>query len=205
MLAIIDSGIANVRSVANAFAAIDCETVITADRGVLCRADRLVLPGVGAFADGMKNLRERGLLDALEEKVRQGGTPLLGICLGMQLLTETGSEHGEHPGLGWIAGRTIAFDFAGPELRVPHVGWNNVTIERREPRFAGLPEDPDFYFVHSFHVAPTHAGSIAATCDYGGRFVAAIVQGNVAGVQFHPEKSHKVGLALLKNFARWEP
>ena len=201
MIAIINSGIANVQSVANAFEALGCDAVITADAQAIRDARAVVLPGVGAFADGMKNLRACGLVEVLHEQVMDRGKPLLGICLGLQLLTQTGFEHGEHAGLGWVPGVAQRLTPADPALHVPHVGWNDCTIVRRAPLFAGLPERPTFYFVHSYHVVPAAEDAVAATCDYGGPFVAAVVQNNLMAVQFHPEKSHRDGLAVLKNFA----
>lgn len=203
MIAIVNSGIANVQSVANALEAVGATARITTRADDIRDAGRIVLPGVGAFGDGMQKLRERGLIDVLREQAVDRGKPLLGICLGMQLLTEVSSEHGTNAGLGWIAGRTGPLRPRDPDRRIPHVGWNDCVIVQRQPLFSGLPDTPTFYFVHSYRVHLAEDGDVAATCDYGGPFVAALARENLLAVQFHPEKSHSHGLAVLKNFANW--
>lgn len=163
-------------------------------------ADFIVLPGVGAFGDGMRNLNELGLVVPLKEEVLHKGKPFLGICLGMQLLAATGTEFGVHEGLGWIKGAVIRIEPGDPGLRVPHIGWNSLTVRVPHPLFQGLQEEPAFYFVHSYQFVPDDRSHISTTCDYGGEIVAAVQNENIYGVQFHPEKSHREGLTVLKNF-----
>jgi len=160
-----------------------------------------VLPGVGAFADAMANLRERDLIEPVLRHI-SAGKPFLGICLGLQLLFETGYEDGTHVGLGVLAGVCERFDVDGTmSLKVPHMGWNQLTVCRPAPLLAGLPEGAGVYFVHSYHVVPRDRGVIATTTDYGRPFVSSVWRDNVMATQFHPEKSQKVGLAMLANFA----
>ena len=206
MIAIVDYGMGNVRSVCNALDFLGEEAVITADRQALARADRLILPGVGAFGDAMRQLRERQLVDALTREVREQGKPLLGICLGMQLLARCSSEHGDHDGLGWIDADVRRLALPDDTLKVPHVGWNDVTPTTCHPLFFGLKRGEFcFYFVHSFHVVCDGPAAVAATCDYGETFTAAVCRDNIFATQFHPEKSQDNGLQLLKNFASWTP
>lgn len=181
-----------------------CEADITSDPAAIRTASRLVLPGVGAFDHGMRNLAERGLIDVLNEMVIGRRIPVLGICLGLQLMSR-GSEEGALPGLGWLAADTIRFKFPSSEsLRVPHMGWNSVTRTRETFLSRSLPDDARFYFVHSYHVRCDDAADVALTANYGGDVVAGAVRGNVAGTQFHPEKSHRFGLALLGAFVEWD-
>jgi glutamine amidotransferase len=206
MIAIVDYGMGNVRSVYNALDFLGEEAVITSDPDALGRADRLILPGVGAFGDAMRQLQERGLIEVLAREVIQRSKPFLGVCLGMQLLARCSTEHGVHAGLGWFDAHVRRFEFAGEKLKVPHVGWNDVTPTTCHPLFAGLkPGQFCFYFVHSFHVECDTASAIAATCDYGHTFCAAIYRDNVFATQFHPEKSQDNGLQMLRNFASWTP
>jgi len=200
MIAIIDYEMGNLQSVVNAFEFLGYETCISKDRKMLQEADALVLPGVGAFEDGMKNLEKDGLADFLFEEVVKKGKPFLGICLGMQLLAEEGFEGGQHKGLGWIKGKAVKLETGGKKLRLPHIGWNNITVKKEEPLFSGIREDFNFYFVHSFHL-DCDSNIISATCDYSQTFAAAIQKDNIFATQFHPEKSHAIGLSLLKNFA----
>jgi glutamine amidotransferase len=196
-IGIIDYGMGNLLSVRNALAAVGAEVRLVTRGEELADAHAIVLPGVGAFGSGMAGLRERGFVDALEREVRERRKPMLGICLGMQLLATRGTEGGEHRGLCWIDATVTRLDVRS-DLRVPHIGWNDV--QGRGALFAGIPELASFYFVHSFHVVPASPTAVAGTTEYGDHFVSAIEHENVYGVQFHPEKSHKHGLALLKNF-----
>lgn len=197
---IVDYGMGNLRSVANAFEFQGCRVHITSSAAELRSAERIVLPGVGAFGEAMEKLRNRELIPVLEDAVLHRHVPFLGICLGMQLLAERGLEHGDHSGLGWIGGTVNPITPSEPNLRVPHVGWNVVQPKSTSILFRDMPAEPTFYFVHSFHLAPTDPRSIAATCHYGEELVVAIERENIFGTQFHPEKSHKSGLRLLNNF-----
>jgi len=199
-IAVVDYGMGNLRSVANAFSALGHPPVIAKDPEGIRGADRIVLPGVGAFGDAMRNLRDAGWLEALEEEVMGGGKPFLGICLGMQLLATFGTEHGRHSGLGWIPGKAIRLGEGDPGLRVPHVGWNDVRLVRVGRLYAGLTAPQSFYFVHSYVFVPDDKSVVSGTCDYGGEFAASVEWKNIHAVQFHPEKSHAAGLAVLRNF-----
>jgi glutamine amidotransferase len=209
-VAIVDYGSGNLRSAAKAFeraAAANggARIVVTADPDAVRRADRIVLPGVGAFAECMRGLTAvAGLRDALEEAVRRQGRPFLGICVGMQLMAERGVEFGTHPGLGWIAGEVRAIEPVGG-LKVPHMGWNDVTARAAEPLFADLAPGEPMYFVHSYALHARAAGDVAATADYGGAVTASVRHANMAGTQFHPEKSQAAGLRLIANFLKWRP
>lgn len=198
MVVIIDYGMGNLFSVKNAFDAIGAESVISNDSKDLKKADKIILPGVGAFPDGMKNLKKRGFIEVLKKEVLEKEKPFLGICLGMQLLATDGEEHKLTKGLGWIPGHVRKFNVQN-NLRIPHMGWNDVFIKKENPLFESV-KDPVFYFVHSYHIVPKDSRVVIATCNYGEEFVAAIQKGNIFGVQFHPEKSQKCGLELLKNF-----
>ncbi|HET7568275.1 MAG TPA: imidazole glycerol phosphate synthase subunit HisH [Gaiellaceae bacterium] len=198
-VSIVDYGMGNLRSVANAFAAVGGEPEIVTRAEQLAEAERIVLPGVGAFADGMRNLREGGWDEALEEEVRRKGKPFLGLCVGMQLLASVGLEHGETEGLGWVPG--VCERLAnGNGLRVPHIGWNDVEFTKPEGLYAGLEGSDSFYFVHSYVLRPEDGSVVSGVCDYGGPFAASIEAGNVRAAQFHPEKSHRAGLRMLANF-----
>lgn len=196
---IVDYGMGNVRSVENALAVIGCRPFVSADPSDAMRADAFVLPGVGAFGEAMRNLRASGMADALSHEVLTRRKPILGVCLGMQLLGESSDEGGHHAGLGWIPARVTAIP-QEPGLRVPHMGWNDVTIVTPEPLFSTPEARRSFYFAHSyvFSCAPE---LVAATFEYGGRHVAAFRKDNIFGTQFHPEKSSEAGTALLRNFA----
>ncbi|HEY4135986.1 MAG TPA: imidazole glycerol phosphate synthase subunit HisH [Alphaproteobacteria bacterium] len=211
-IVIVDYGSGNLRSAAKAFAraADDAglgETVaVSADAKALAQADRIVLPGVGAFGDCKRGLEALpGMIDALNEQVLVKKKPFFGICVGMQLMAEVGLEHGEHKGLGWIKGTVEAIAPADPALKVPHMGWNELRMTRPHPLFAGLEANRDAYFVHSYHLKPTDAADVLATVDYGGPIVAAVGRENIVGTQFHPEKSQANGLAIIANFLRWRP
>jgi len=200
-VAVVDYGMCNLDSVRRAFEELGAQPFVTDEPSELEHADQIVLPGVGAFPDAMRNLRARGLDDALTKQVIDNGAPFLGICLGMQLIAAKGFEVAETAGLGWVDGDVVRFDARTGE-RIPHVGWNDVEVEvdRALPLFAGIPPHADFYFVHSFHLACRDRRDVLATTPYGGGFVAAVNRDNVFGVQFHPEKSQRHGLRLLRNF-----
>lgn len=203
MIAILDYGVGNLFSLRSSFRAIGAEAAVTADPAVIARADRLVLPGVGAFRDAAKKLRASGL-DRILLSEAKAGKPLLGICLGMQLLFESSSEYGEHPGLGLLPGHVTGM--AGripPELKIPHIGWNALHITRMYPLLSNIREGDCVYFVHSFFAADCDASTIAVT-DYGIPVTAAVARGSVMGCQFHPEKSGAVGLAILRAFCETE-
>ena len=199
-IAIVDYGMANLRSVQKAFEAVGHAAEITADPDRVARATKVVLPGVGAFQDAIARLRETGLADAVVRHIDQGA-PFLGICLGMQLLFTRSHEDGLHDGLGLLGGDVVRFP-ERPGLKVPHMGWNTLRLTRPEcPLFADLPPDPAVYFVHSYHPAPADPGVTAAEADYPDGFTAVVRRENVYATQFHPEKSQLVGLRMLKNFA----
>jgi len=197
-VAIIDYGVGNLRSVEKAFAATGCDAVVTSDREVLRHADRLVLPGVGAFGACMNALIERGFDLLLRERVA-AGTPLLGVCVGMQMLFEESEEFGTTPGLGFLRGRVRRFPGG---LVVPQVGWNQIRQRTAHPLFKGIEDGAFFYFVHSFYCEPAESGVILGETDYGLNYTSVVAQDNICGVQFHPEKSQTEGLRLLSNFAQ---
>jgi glutamine amidotransferase len=202
MLAVIDYGIGNLRSVLNALRHLGREPTPVAAGSEIGGAKAIVLPGVGAFGDTMANLRQRGFDQSLQQEVIEKKKPFLGICIGMEILLSRSFEHGEHKGLGWIEGDVIRFEPTEnePKLRVPHVGWNNVRFARPDPLIDGLGDEQDFYFVHSYYCAPKAKDVVLGACDYGVPFASIIGCDNIYGVQFHPEKSHRAGVALLKNW-----
>jgi len=211
-LAIIDYGSGNVRSVRRALEAaanaseISLDVDLTDDADRIRRADRLVLPGVGHFADCAAGLAAReGVTEAMVEAVFRKGVPFLGVCVGMQLMAEVGREDVETRGLGWIPGAVERIRPKDPALPVPHMGWNVLTDIKPHPVLAGLGPEPQVYFVHSYALTPENRAHVAARCDYGGAFVAAVARDNLFGTQFHPEKSQKAGQILLANFLRWTP
>ncbi len=183
--------------------------MLTSDPEVVRRADRVVLPGVGAFADCRAGLDAvPGMVEALTEAVQVRGKPFLGICVGMQLLAERGREHGVTEGLGWVRGEVDRITPADAHLKVPHMGWNTLSTVCEHPLLAGIPTGEKglhAYFVHSYHLKPADGLDLVATTDYGGTITAMVAHGNVAGTQFHPEKSQTLGLALLANFLKWHP
>ena len=204
MVAIVDYGVGNLFSLKSSFAAIGVEAIVTSDADELRRADRIVLPGVGAFGDAADKLRQSGLFEVVRE-LAAGGKPLLGICLGMQLLFERGYEYGEHEGLGLITGevRPIS-EVIGEGLKIPHIGWNALKLEgEKHPLLRYINEGDCVYFVHSFYGKNTD-GSVIATAEYGAPLTAAVARGNVMGCQFHPEKSGEVGLNILRAFCQEE-
>src|SRR4051794_1136075 len=199
MIAIIDYGMGNLRSVQKALEAVGHEATVTSDPDQVRRADKAILPGVGAFADAIAELRRTGLGEAFVEAVR-AGKPCLGVCLGLQLLFDVSEEDGEHRGLGLIPGRVVRFASA-PGLKIPLMGWNTLRIKRLAPIFAGLAPDPSVYFVHSYHAVAERPEDVAAESDHPGPFTAAVWRENLLACQFHPEKSQRVGLAMYANFA----
>lgn len=201
MNVLVDYGMGNHGSIINMLKKIGYQAQISSDPQVVLAAEKLILPGVGAFDNGMENLKSRDLIGVLNECVLEKKTPVLGICLGMQLITKR-SEEGILPGLCWIDARTIHFDFGGEEkLKVPHMGWNTIDIHKETILFKNMEEiEKRFYFVHSYHVECENSDDIAATSTYGITFTAAIQHENIYATQFHPEKSHKFGMQVLKNF-----
>ena len=199
MVAIIDYGVGNLFSLQSSFAAIGQEAVVTADPAIIRRADKVLLPGVGAFRDAAEKLKKSGM-DAVVKDEAARGKPLLGVCLGMQMLFDKSYEYGEYEGLGLLRGsvRPIA-DVIPPELKIPHIGWNALRFTRQTPLFGRIHDGDCVYFVHSYYAADC-AESIVATTEYGGVLTAAVAQGNVYGCQFHPEKSGDVGLNILRAF-----
>jgi len=211
-VALIDYGSGNLRSAEKALAraarerATGHEIVVTNDPATVANAERIVLPGVGAFGDCMNGLSAiAGMIDALRDAVLKRGVPFLGICVGMQLLASVGREFGDHAGLGWIEGEVDRLTPADPALKIPHMGWNELEIVRPHSLFAGIAPGANVYFVHSYAMRPIDPSHVLATTDYGGAFASAVGRDNIAGVQFHPEKSQAVGLTLLGNFLEWRP
>jgi len=215
LVAIVDYQSGNLHSAAKALeraareSGIAAEIAVTSDPGTVKRADRIVLPGVGAFGDCYRGLESTpGMIEALHEAVAANGRPFFGICVGMQLLADRGLEHGIHKGLGWIGGEVSLIQPADKALKVPHMGWNTLSYLRSHPLFEGIPGGPEgwhAYFVHSYQFQAQDQNDVVAVADYGGPVTAAIARGNIAGSQFHPEKSQKLGLKLISNFLRWRP
>jgi glutamine amidotransferase len=201
MLVIVDYGLGNLGSIANMTGRLGAQPVVSSDPEVLRAADRLILPGVGVFDRGMQNLRERGLVEVLSQKALDERVPVLGLCLGMQLLTR-GSEEGNEPGLGWLDAETVRFHFDGNggNLKVPHMGWSDVSLRRPHYLFRDGDDERRYYFVHSFHVVCSDPELVVGETMYGYPFSSIVAQDNIVGVQFHPEKSHRYGKALLQNF-----
>ncbi|KQZ82801.1 imidazole glycerol phosphate synthase subunit HisH [Mesorhizobium sp. Root157] len=214
-VAIIDYGSGNLRSATKAFqraareAGIDVEIELTADARRVLSADRIVLPGVGAYADCAAGLHAvDGMWEAVEEAAIAKGRPFLGICVGMQLMSERGLEKTVTKGFGWIAGDVKEITPADPSLKIPQIGWNTIEVRRDHPLFAGIETGPaglHAYFVHSYHLDASKPDQVLAVADYGGPVTAAVARDNLAGTQFHPEKSQALGLALITNFLRWKP
>lgn len=214
-VALIDYGSGNLHSAGKALeraareSGTDRTVLVTADPDVVRRADRVVLPGVGAYADCRRGLDAvPGMVEALTEAVIAGGRPFLGICVGLQLMASRGLEHGVTEGLGWIEGDVSRIVPGDPSLKIPHMGWNSLTVARPHPLLEGIPTGEgglDAYFVHSYHLSAAHPGEVIATSEYGGKITAMVGRDNIAGTQFHPEKSQRLGLALLANFLKWTP
>lgn len=204
MIAIVDYGMGNLRSVLKAFEKIGAPAFVSADRHVIKSSDAIVLPGVGAFRDCMENLKAMGLIDLLRDEI-EAGKPYLGICLGLQILFTESEEFGKTPGLNILRGSVKRFSFKdlGPSLKIPHMGWNKVRIKKSHPILDGLEDGEYFYFVHSYYVEPDDSSVVLMTSDYGREFVSAIAVDNIVAVQFHPEKSQKKGLRFLSNFIKW--
>lgn len=199
MIAIVDYGMGNLGSIVNMFKKIGADAFITGNPDELDAADKILLPGVGSFDRAMEQIASLGLKPVLDRQALEIKKPILGICLGMQLLTR-GSEEGQLPGLGWIPADTKRFPLL-PGMRIPHMGWNSVWTSTPSPLTANLPQDSRFYFVHSYYVQADHPENSVLKCHYGIDFDAGVQMGNIFGAQFHPEKSHKFGMQLLKNFA----
>ncbi len=200
MIAIIDYGMGNLRSVQKALEAVGHEATVVSDPDQIHRASRVILPGVGAFADAIAELRRTGLGEAFREAVK-AGKPCLGVCLGLQLLFDVSEEDGEHQGLGLIPGRVVRFDHE-PGLKIPHMGWNTLRARRPSPLLEGLEAVPSVYFVHSYHARPADPADVVAESDHPRPFAAMVGRENLMATQFHPEKSQRVGLAMYANFAR---
>jgi glutamine amidotransferase len=213
LVTIIDYGAGNLHSAAKAFermaTPLDIAVEVTADPERVRSADRIMLPGVGAFADCKAGLDAvAGMVEVLEERVIRGGVPFLGVCVGMQLMASEGREKVVTPGLGWIPGAVQKITPSDPSLKIPHMGWNTISIEKQHPLFAGIPDGPDglhAYFVHSYHLQTESPDTLLATTDYGGAVTACVGRDNMFGTQFHPEKSQALGLQLIENFLRWTP
>jgi len=203
MIAVVDYGMGNLRSVSKALEKVGGRVSLTGDPVEVARADKVVLPGVGAFEKAMAHLGAAGLDEAVTASI-EAGKPFLGICLGLQLLFETSYEDGEHTGLGILPGEVVRFmrDEKRPQLKIPQIGWNRVEVAREAPHFDGIPSATYFYFVHSYYVAPADESIVAGETEYLGRFASAVWRGNIFACQFHPEKSQKWGLKLLENFVK---
>ncbi len=210
-LALIDYGSGNLRSAEKALneaarrRGVAASIVVTADPDLVAKADRVFLPGVGAFASCRAGLDASGVFEAMNEAVHQRGAPFMGICVGHQLLATEGLEFGVTPGLDWIGGQVKKLQPSDPSLTIPHMGWNAIAFSRAHALFAGIEDGAHMYYANSFALAAADPADVVATSDHGGPFVAAVAKGNVAGVQFHPEKSQAAGLALLANFLEWRP
>jgi len=204
-IVIIDYGMGNLRSVQKAFEKVGADAIISNDHNVIQNSSKLVLPGVGAFKDAMSNLAELDLIDLLHEEVINKKKLFLGICLGMQLIARKSYEFGETEGLGWIDAEIIRFDFSDSpiELKVPHVGWNNVAYVNSSPLFENIPDNSDFYFVHSYYFASDRQ-YVTGITDYGVEFISSVQKKNIFATQFHPEKSQTHGLKIIENFVRLE-
>jgi imidazole glycerol-phosphate synthase subunit HisH len=201
MIAIVDYGVGNLASVKNMLKKAGYESELASNADTIARASKIILPGIGAFDHCMIEFNNSGLREVVTQKTLNGKTPLLGICVGLQMLMES-SEEGTEPGLGWIAGKTIKFKKENlGNLKIPHMGWTEVIFSKPSPLTEALGDDPRFYFVHSYHVKPDHKEDELIVASYGYPFVAGINKDNIYGVQFHPEKSHRFGMKILGNFA----
>ena len=201
-ISILDYGMGNIGSLVNMIRRAGGESIVIADADAVRTAEKLILPGVGHFGNAMRLLAEKGLIEPLAQRVLQDRVPILCICLGAQLVTES-SEEADVPGLGWIRGRTVGFARDRmPDLRIPHMGWNDVQVKKDSPLFLDMHEDPCFYFVHSFHIVCDDPADVLCMTRYGYEFVSAVQHENIFATQFHPEKSHKFGLKLITNYVR---
>jgi glutamine amidotransferase len=205
MLVIVDYGLGNLFSVEKAFEMIGADVRVSSKAADVAAAERIVLPGVGAFGDGMDFLRAKGLDRVLEAEVMGRKKPFLGICLGLQFLADVGEEYGEHHGFGWIKGRVRKLHVEQYGLKVPHIGWNELEMVRPCPLFTGIKSDADFYFVHSYQLDCANATDLVANATYGEKITAVVHRGNIVATQFHPEKSQENGVKLLENFLTWNP
>jgi glutamine amidotransferase len=215
LVAIVDYRSGNLHSAAKAFeraareSGVEAEIAVSSEPDIIRKADRIVLPGVGAFGDCYNGLATSpGVVEALEEAVLNKARPFFGICVGMQLLADRGFEHGVHRGLGWIGGEVRPIEMGDPGLKIPHMGWNTLSFSRSHPLLDGIPDGPSgwhAYFVHSYAFSPERPEDAAATTDYGHPITAFVARNNIAGSQFHPEKSQKLGLKLISNFLKWRP
>lgn len=196
MIAIIDYGMGNLRSVQKGFEKVGFDAQITSDPEAVRKVEKVVLPGVGAFGDAMENLRNAGMIDVIKDTVK-AGKPFLGICLGLHLLFDSSTEFGFHEGLGIIPGQVKLLP---PGLKVPHMGWNQIELQKSDPLLKDIPDDSAFYFVHSYYVEPDDPADITTLTDYGIKFTSIASRDNIFGIQFHPEKSSSLGLRILKNF-----
>ena len=203
MISIIDYGMGNLRSVSKAFEHLGYPVQVTRDSSVLMESTRIVLPGVGAFPDCMKNLERFGLVEPIRQWIKNG-KPFLGICLGLQLLFTESEEFGNHPGMDILKGRVVRFP-PSKLLKIPHMGWNRLKVLKGSPILDGVKEEDAFYFVHSYYVVPEDPNVICTETDYGIPFTSSVQKQNIFACQFHPEKSQAVGLRVLKNFAQWNP
>lgn len=200
-IVIVDTGVANRHSMHNALRYVGADVIVTNDRQEIEKADKLVIPGVGAFSAGMRAINEQGFRAVLERQVHDLEKPTLGVCLGMQLMADSSEEDGHHKGLGWISGKVERLSPDDPQLKVPHVGFSATNYRVGCPLFSGLPQGVDFYYVHSYRFICKQE-SVVATCEHGGEFTSAISKNNLFAVQFHPEKSQTAGLRLLENFIK---
>jgi len=202
MIVVIDYKTGNIGSILNMLKKIDAKGMISSDPKDIKKADKLILPGVGSFDEGINNLKDSGLISVIEDKVIKEKTPIMGICLGMQLLAKR-SEEGVLDGLGWIDAEVKRFKFENNELKIPHMGWNSVTVLKQDNLLRGMLEQSRFYFVHSYYFACKDDKDALLATEYGHSFTSAVKKDNIIGVQFHPEKSHKFGMKLLENFANY--
>ena len=205
MFSIIDYGMGNVRSIYNAFTLLEKEVIITDDPKKISESEAIILPGVGAFSDGMNNLLKKGLTKILKEEIIIKKKPYLGICLGLEFLAEQSQEGGIYPGLGWLKGEVIKIQSQQSSIKIPHIGWDDTRILKDDVLFNEIVE-PSYYYLHSYHIKlnPEEKNIVTSTCDYGGvEIVASIHKENIFATQFHPEKSQETGLKLLKNFIEW--
>lgn len=202
-IVIIDYNMGNLRSVQKAFEKVGCDAIISNDHEIIKSASKIVLPGVGSFKDGMKHLEELGLIDILNEEIIENKKQFLGVCLGMQLIAKKSYENGETNGLGWVDAEVVKFDFKDKKLKIPHVGWNNVLYKNDNILFKDIPNNSDYYFVHSYHFQ-TNENIVTSTTDYGFDFVSSLNKDNIYAFQFHPEKSQTAGLKIIENFINLE-